>query len=127
VLGRKIAEIAHALNVSIVDVEDAVATWSAELSTCPSVAIGTERVLQVPHTGIGYSLAYLSVQVAAILEDVPIVVELQDREDTPIRLHLCGNVLHETVHTFMEEWAPAHGLQRIYGCPERGYAGGYVK
>lgn len=33
----------------------------------------------------------------------------------------------ETVRAFIEDWAPRRGLVRIYGNPERGYAGGYIE
>lgn len=92
------------------------------------IEINGQIVAKVPYTGIGYTLDYLAAQVAAVLINAAVLIELRTEfEDEPLRYHLCGEAGIGTVWEFMEKWAPEHGLERIYGVPARGYAGGYVK
>lgn len=76
---------------------------------------------------MGYSLKLLSAQVAATVEGVAVLLQHKDVEGGPVKWSLSGEVLPETVEAFMEGWGPAQGLEKIYGVPSRGYAGGYVK
>ena len=87
------------------------------------VDINGQKVIIIPDTGIGYTADYLAAQVAAVIQGVPVIILSREEEGGPGRYHLCGDTTPELVISFMEEWA--YGLVRIYGNPERGYAGGY--
>lgn len=80
----------------------------------------------IPDRGIGYSFEYLCVQVAAVIAAVPVLIHIHDVEGDVGRLHYCGDVTKESVERFMGAWAPYVGLEKIYGNPDRGYAGGVL-
>jgi hypothetical protein len=121
--------IARTLKISVDDVRAEVQRHFDNLGfTYDVIVIGQSLVAKIPYTGIGYTLSYLSAQFAAVLAGVAVLITLRTEfEDEPLRYHLCGNASVETVEAFMNTWAPDNGLERIYGVPERGYAGGYVK
>lgn len=121
--------IAQTLKISAEDVRAEVQRHYDNLDfRYEVIVIGSQLVAKIPYTGIGYTLSYLSAQFAAVLAGVAVLITLRTEfEDEPLRYHLCGNATAKTVKEFMETWAPEHGLERIYGVPARGYAGGYAK
>lgn len=126
VLRVKTEEIAKAAKKSVDEVEKTTQVFREKIRTSPTVVIGKETVFDLQeNTGVGYSLEYLTAQVAAVLEDVPVIIHLYEKMGGQERLHLCGSVKEETLTFFIENWAPKNNLVRIYGNPARGYAGGY--
>lgn len=78
------------------------------------------------HTGVGYSLSYLTAQVAASVHGKAVVLRVKDTPEATVdRLMLCGDVTEEMIAEFIEK-NPLN-LDRVFGSPSRGYAGGYVK
>jgi hypothetical protein len=114
-------------NVSREDVMTIISNWREqfESSDNDTVVIGGESVILVDeHTGFGYSLLYLTAQVAAVLCHKPVILRVKDTVNAPVdRLMLCGDVSGETVRNFLAD-NPLN-LERLFGSPERGYAGGY--
>lgn len=92
------------------------------------IRIGDTEVIIIPDpVGMVYSLNYLAAKAAAALCAVPILVGLKNDKDSPKKIHLFGDVKPETISEFMSTWAPERGLTGIYGCPDRGYAGGFLQ
>lgn len=126
VLYVKLEEIAKATARSIDEVREKVVYFRQALGICETILMGDQNVHNVrENTGIGYTLAYLSAQVAAWLSGSAVILHLYNEEGGPERLHLCGDVNEDTAVYFMETWVPENGLTNIYGVPSRGYAGGY--
>lgn len=128
VLGLKIEEIAKGTGMASEDIRGRIVFFRGLLAGVPDVVIGEQVIkdLRVHYMGEGYSLDLLTAQVAAAIEGIATLVRLRDRAGEPEKIALSGNARPETVQTFLEKWAPAHGLVRTYGVPARGYAGGYV-
>lgn len=120
----KVSESSRFLGISEVTFNEKVVWYIRELKRFKTMRLGDQDITLVPDTGIGYSLEYLTAQVAAVVLGIPVIIFLRDKEGGQTRLHLCGDVTKETVRIFMEEWA-VNELERIYGSPDRGYAGGY--
>jgi len=86
---------------------------------------GKYAIIVPTHTGIGYSLSYLSAQVAAVLCDKAVVLRSkQTADDMSDCLMLCGYTTEEMIKEFMDK--NPLSLKRVFGNPARGYAGGYV-
>jgi len=127
VLEMKIRQIAKGTGVSDKEAMDAIDLFRSSLGSFPSHFIGNVEVMMIEPGSIGYSLEYLTAQVAAVLEKRAILLAVKDSENEQTRLHLCGDVKAETIDHFLNVWAPCRGLEKLYGSPARGYAGGYVK
>jgi len=126
VLQVKLEEIAKATKKTIEEVSASVQKFREKIYWSPTFNIGSEKIHDLrENTGIGYSLPYLTAQVAAVLEKVPVIIRLHDKEgETTERHHLCGDISEETLEYFMKTWGPKNGYTKIYGSPSRGYAGG---
>ena len=74
----------------------------------------------------GYSASYLCAIQAALELKESILMEHQDYKSGPRKLYV-NAAFPSIVKEFMENWGPAQGLTGIYGNPQRGYAGGYIK
>lgn len=96
------------------------------LDGAPEVQFGgcEVRDLRQKDLGVGYSKELLTAQLAAALLEVPALFRHRDTKDGPTKNTLY-NASPEAVQHFMKEYAPAQGMERIYGVPTRGYAGGY--
>src|SRR3989338_720411 len=125
VLRIKLEAVAEAFNCSIDEVKKEVGRFQEILLRvrAKTVQIGGQVVYEIEEDlGIGYSLPYLSAQIAAVLEEKAILLPKPREQD---KIVLCGDADKETVKYFMETWGPKHGLNKIYGTPSRGHAGGY--
>lgn len=126
VMHTKIEAIAKRTGSAVEKVSAEIERFRSLLSSMPTVKIGEQAIYDLEEDlGIGYSLQYLAAQVAAVAERRAVILHLKNEENGAERLHLSGDVNQETVSAFLTEWAPAHNLSRLYGVPERGYAGGY--
>jgi hypothetical protein len=93
---------------------------------CATELAGKSVLLIHEHTGVGYSLSYLTAQVAAVLYGKAVVLRVKDTVDASAdRLMLCGDVTEEMIAEFIEK-NPLN-LDRVFGSPARGYAGGYAR
>jgi hypothetical protein len=77
--------------------------------------------------GVGYSAEYLTAQVGGVQSGLPILLKVRDTPDGLLRVHLCGNASPELVRHFMETEREGDFLEKIYGSPDRGYAGGVLR
>jgi hypothetical protein len=135
VLETKIQEIAKATGARESMVLEAIEKWTVLLQETDvltdiycddqvGIIAGKKVFLVKKHTGVGYSLSYLTAQTAATLEGYTIIIRVKDTADALCdRLMLCGNVTEEMAKEFMEK-NPLN-LKRVFGNPSRGYAGGY--
>lgn len=128
VLSLKISEIAKSARVTEDEVRDSIDAYAFELQYSPKMVIGSEFVhdLRRFDLGVGYSLKLLTAQVAAAMSGHGALLRHRHETNGPDVWSLRGYIAPETVVAFMETWAPAHGLVRIHGNPQRWYAGGYV-
>ncbi|HEY4508491.1 MAG TPA: hypothetical protein VJJ55_02430 [Candidatus Paceibacterota bacterium] len=128
VLAVKYREIAAGTKSDEAAVRDRVEFFKRELDTADDEVVGTQAVKDLRHhdLGAGYSLDLLATQVAVTTGGHAALLRHRDRDGQPEKWTLSGNATTETVLAFKEVWAPAHGLVRVYGVPERGYAGGYT-
>ncbi len=125
-LEKKIADIGVAKEIPWAIVDGIIRHWKMVLPQLPTIDMGGTEVYMVPHTGYGYSPQYLCVQVVAVVQQVPILIELQNNPGEDMRYHLCGDVTPELATYFLEQYVHDYGLTRPYGVPERGYAGGHM-
>ncbi len=131
ILAMKIREIKRAphINLSEEAVRTRIRHFQRVLEASGTVQIGAQSVrdLRECFCGVGYSLDYLTLQVAAMMDGEVVVFWCRDREDEPDnKWFLSGHATPETVVAFRDEWAPAHGLVGIHADPARGFALGYV-
>ncbi len=92
------------------------------------VLIGDQLVkdLRDVKLGEGYSQDLLCMQVAAAMDSKAILICYQDEASAPMKVQLTGHLRKKTTEDFINKWGYAQGLVRIYGVPNRGYAGGYL-
>lgn len=129
--------IMDTLNVSREEVVSAIEEWRRSFQEANAytdaycdgtvgLVAGRKVFLADKHTGVGYSLSYLTAQVAAVLDKYAVILRLKDTADAIAdRLMLCGDVTEEMITEFIEK-NPLN-LDRVFGSPSRGYAGGYAK
>jgi hypothetical protein len=123
--------IMDTLQVSREAVMGAIAMWKERFSTyvfpgCAIELAGKPVLLVHEHTGVGYSLDYLTAQVAAALEGIGVILLVKDTPDAiQNRYMLCGNVDEHMITEFLVK-NPLN-LERLFGSASRGYAGGYSK
>ena len=125
-LEKKIADIGVAKEIPLAIVDGIIRHWKMVLPQLPVMNMNGTDVYMVPHTGYGYSPQYLCVQVVAVVQQVPILIELQNNPGEDMRYHLCGDVSPELVTYFLDEYVSDYGLTKPYGVPDRGYAGGHM-
>lgn len=130
VLDRKVAEIAKATGCGEAGVRDEIDAATRELSwSSEIVLVGDQQVrdLRGVYRGVGYSLDLLAIQVAVLAAGETALLRHRDVLGGPEKWSIAGHARPETIRAFMQDWAPAQGLTGVYGVPERGYAGGYVR
>ena len=127
VLEAKCEHIGLATGYSSLAVENKTKQFRERLEAASLVLLGECQVrdLRGIDLGVGYSVDLLTAQLAATLLEVPALFCHRDTANGPTKNTLY-NAPPEAVQHFMEVWAPAQGLERIYGVPSRGYAGGYL-
>ena len=119
-------QIAEQFGVSAFAVTSLARSYYDVLATAPTIRIGGRPVKDVrfAELGEGYSFDFLVLQEAAMLLGVP-YISLQIRPgSTTVFLNRVDDPA--TVEAFMKDWAPKEGLQKIFGVPLRGYAGGII-
>lgn len=123
----RVNHIAMACNVSLSFVFKTKDALARKIAGCPADVIGVERVRDFTdhHLGVGYSLEYLCAQEVSADINQPLLLRSKDANDGPDKIILYG-AAPTTVTAFLTGYAPEKGLLRIYGSPERGYAGGYL-
>jgi len=128
VLSVKYREIAASTKAGKERVEETVGNFTTKIvcTTTPNLRIGNVSIvdLRTEDLGVGYSLDLLCAQVASALVEKPVLLSHRDTEGGPQKVTLYGAPT-EAIKVFMSNWAPAQGLAKIYGVPDRGYAGGY--
>ncbi|NTW14670.1 MAG: hypothetical protein HGA31_06645 [Candidatus Moranbacteria bacterium] len=134
---RKILEISKATKVDPTELRRMVLNWQGEIGArtaryemsgeCGYLRFQNDVVIDLTDEdlGIGYSAEYLTAQVAGVVAKQPIILRVIDTAGGQPRLHLCGDASPELVTHFMKH--SEGDLERIYGAPDRGYAGGYKK
>ncbi|SRR5216684_1223921 len=128
VVDRKVAEIAKASKYSEDEVRGRIESFQLWAVDAPTLAIGGQSLVDLrdTDTGEGYSLDYLSAQVAALAGGYAVLLLTHDRGDSRPKWTVAGHATPAVIEAFKNEWAPAQGLVGIYGVPSRGYAGGYL-
>lgn len=128
VLQIKIDEIARAHETSSWKVRRLIRAHRRRLSLCDSVSIGPGRAMDYRETdlGEGYSLDVLTAQVAAALQERAVLLSHSDPGGRK-KVTLTGLVAPAMVRAFVSRWGVERGLTDLYGVPERGYAGGYLR
>lgn len=128
VLEVKIRGIAASTGATEDEVLDWIDGYASDIDYSPEVQIGDQLVRDLRRfdLGVGYSLKVLAAQVAGAMSGHAVLLRHRHREDGPEVWSLRGNARSETVLAFMNDWAPAQGLENIHGNPGREYAGGYV-
>lgn len=101
---------------------------SGLLGKAPEIMIGEQTVkdLRSRYLGEGYSLDLIAAQIASAMRGHAALLRHRSLGGGPEKCSVTGHTRPETIEAFMSEWAPSQGLVRIYGVPQRGYAGGYV-
>ena len=127
VFGVKVASIMKATSSTKEEVADEIERFREVIPSSSVIVMGDQMVLNFKEDlGVGYSLPYLSAQVAIVIDNIPVILHVRDKDGGPVRLHLCGDTKPQTVEYFMDVWALDNKLTKIYGAPSRGYAGGYL-
>lgn len=132
VIDLKIAEIAKATGAAADEVRDLVGNYSVLVDKAASLNLGPDDDMLVQDLrefplDAGYSLSYLTLQVAIVQAGQAALIRARDSAGGPDKIMLTGRVSEELAKTFMRDWAPAQGLVNVYGVPRRGYAAGYLQ
>lgn len=127
VIHLRIVELASQTGVNGADIWKRVIAFRKMLARAPELVIGDQVVkdLRGEHLGEGYSLDYLAAQLAVVMEGHVALLRHRDAVRTGEKCTITGHATAATVEAFMNTWAPSQGLERIFGVPDRGYAGGY--
>lgn len=128
VLLLKCREIARGCETNGWVVRTEIERATDKLRLAASLVIGGQEVkdLRTLETSHGYSLEYLTAQVAALKEGEAVLLTTKNHVGGAPRWVLCGHATPKCVTAFMENWAVEKGLVNVYGVPARGYAGGYL-
>ncbi len=128
-LATRVAEIAKATLVTEEEVRERIESFREEITASEEVVIGGQvvRDLRRFDLGVGYSPDLLAAQTAGSLDGYAVLFQHRDTEGGKIKCSLSEHPAPETIIAFKESWAPSHGLVRVYGVPDRGYAGGYLE
>ncbi len=127
VIHLKVVELSSQTGVSGAEVWKRTIAFRKALRQAPEVVIDGQTVkdLRKKHLGVGYSLDYLTAQLAAVMEGYAVLLRHNDHVREAEKYTLTGHVAVAAIEAFINEWAPSQGLERIFGVPERGYAGAY--
>lgn len=127
VIHLRLIELSSQTGVSSTDVWKRVVAFRRMLAHAPELVIGDQTVkdLRGEHLGEGYSLDYLTAQLAVVMESCVALLRHRDSVRTAEKCTITGHATADTIEVFMTTWAPSQGLERIFGVPDRGYAGGY--
>lgn len=119
--------IAKRKGIDISLVESCIHKMRGQIEYSPIVVIGSQDVFDFTRiaTNVGYSLEYLCVQEALADMHKVALIRTKNKTGHADKVIICGAATPDTIRFFIDTWAPANGLTKIYGVPERGYAGGY--
>lgn len=128
VIHLRVVEVSHQTGVISTTVWERVTAYRRMLVHSPELIIGDQSVkdLRREHLGEGYSLEYLTAQLAAYMNGCAVLLRHCDPTRAAEKNTITGHATATTIKAFVESWAPSHGLTRIFGVPERGYAGGFA-
>jgi hypothetical protein len=128
VLKLTIDEIAKSHSVDRSTVKRLVQAYSEALNNSTKLDFIGQPVsdLRKEQLGDGYSLEYLSAQVAVVVKNSVALLTTNNGDPNSTKVVLTGHVSEESAQYFIDNWAPSQGLKFIYGVPKRGYAGGYL-
>ncbi len=128
VIEFKVRSIAEGTRSHHDDVRKKIDFYTGFIMGAKVTSIGKQLVkdLRAKNFGEGYSLDFLTMQVAVSIDGSAALILHREVKNGPERIQITGNAHPKTVEHFMTIWAPAQGLIRIYGVPDRGYAGGYL-
>lgn len=115
------------IDVSIV--EAYVSEMCRKVEDSPVIIMGTQEVVDLTRIrmGVGYSLEYLCAQEALADLHKVALIRTKNRAGHPDKVIICGAATSDTIQFFIDTWAPANDLTKVYGVPLRGYAGGYLE
>lgn len=127
-LAVKIDEIAKTHEVDINDVLADLQIAQDDLEDASRHRLGDTWVVDLTeeHMGEPNSRRKLAIQTAAAMRNTPILIKFADHKDGDDKIMYNGGVMPSDIRYFMDTWAPSHGLNRVFGVPERHYGGGYV-
>lgn len=122
-------QIAKRKKVSLEIVEACIAEMRRQLEVSPVALIGKQVVVDFMwmRISVGYSLEYLCILEALADTGMAAIIRTKNKASNPDKVILCGAATVQTLEYFISSWAPANGLTKIYGVPQRGYAGGYLE
>jgi hypothetical protein len=128
VIHLRIGEIAKQTGRSGADIWQLVLAFRRMLTQAPELAIGDQSVkdFRKEYLGEGYSLRYLAAQLAATMNGHVAILRHRDHVRGEEKNTITGHASAATIKEFIRTWAPQQGLDRIFGVPDRGYAGGFV-
>ncbi len=85
--------------------------------------------ISLVQTGIGYSLEFLTSQLAATILGVPVIASMRDNANGPCKIHLSANThsadADKKILKSFKNWAIQRGMHGIYYNPCRGNASAY--
>jgi hypothetical protein len=129
VMELRIKNMSQSLNVSELVICELVADYTDKIWEAEEELIGDGYVkdLRGLYLGIGYSLPKLAMGLAQALLDKPLIItETNPGSDGRKKVTIHSSDPSQ-IEAFMRFWAPGEGLVDIYGVPNRGYAGAYIK
>jgi len=128
VLELKIKEIAKSSHITTADVKHTIDKSNEQIDQAKKIDIGDNPVVDLRgnYLGEGPTCELLSMQVALASRDLVGLLSNRDKPGGPLKITLSGSATPELVELFKSNWGPSQGLVKIYGVPNRGYAGGYV-
>jgi hypothetical protein len=129
VINLRIATFVARHGVSANAVKSRINQFASIFQACDAVVFGSGEAIDFTdyHLGEGYSLDFLCAQTA--LDMLGLIALLRNNESArpeDEKILLTGHVPPEMVMYFIKEYSPAKQLYRVFGVPERGYAGGYL-
>lgn len=127
VIHLRLVELSSQTGVSGADIWKRVIAFRKMVAQAPELIIGGQVVkdLRGEYLGEGYSLDYLTAQLAVVMEGHAALLRHRDAVRAAEKCTITGHAAASTIEAFMNTWAPSQGLERIFGVPDRGYAGGY--
>lgn len=128
IIERKVKEISLSTGCTVQSVYRQIDIITLELQNAPIIRIQDclIRDMRSRDNGVGYSFDLLTTQLAVLAGGFAAILLNRDEENGMKKLTLMGHVSPECVQRFRNGWAREQGLVGIYGCPDRGYAGGYI-
>ena len=129
VIARRIASIAKTHSVSAKAVRQGIGEFQELLEKRPRQRFADGEVVDFTdiHLGTGYSLGLLIAQTALdITGAVGLLRNNEAKAKDTEKIAISGHATPQMVQYFMEVYASHRKLVRVYGVPQRGYAGGYL-